>query len=97
MKGFNCLTLWNGILRSFGKSEQNKIANNNTDNSIPLTPSANDTVPSASATYRHYTASDKQAAMNILNEQKITVPSYYVIVETPEGTFSKDMTGIIEL
>jgi len=45
------------------------------------------------ATYRHYTAPNKKAATSFLEKQNITAQSYYVVVETPEGTFSKDRMG----
>jgi hypothetical protein len=70
---------------------------NSTDKSAThLAPSAYDKVPSLSAIYRHYTAPDKVTAMKFLNEQKITSASQFIIVETPEGVFAKDITGIFD-
>ncbi len=76
--------------------EKGEVVKNDADSSVKLMPNENDAVPSGSAIYRHYDAPDKKTAIQYLNEQKITVASYFIIVETPEGTFTKDITGILE-
>ena len=50
----------------------------------------------APATYRHYSAPDKEAAKKFLDKQDITAQSFFVVVETPEGVISKDRMGIFE-
>jgi len=56
----------------------------------------NEIVAGAPATYRHYSAPDKEAAKKFLDKQNITAQSYFVVVETPEGVISKDRMGIFE-
>ena len=48
------------------------------------------------AIYRHYSAPDKATAKEFLDKQTITAQSYFVVVETPEGTISKDRMGVFE-
>ena len=45
-------------------------------------------------TYLTYKAPSKADAMAFLSEQRITQRSYYVVVETPEGNYGKDIQGI---
>ena len=44
-------------------------------------------------TYLTYKGPSKADAMAFLSEQHITQPSYYVVVETPDGNFGKDIQG----
>jgi len=48
------------------------------------------------ATYRHYSAPSKAVATQFLEKQNITAQSYFVVVETPEGTIAKDRMGIYD-
>ena len=43
-----------------------------------------------------YKAPSKAVAMVFLSRQRIERPSYYVVVETPEGNFGKDKGGIYQ-
>ena len=43
-----------------------------------------------------YKAPSKAVAMSFLSKNTIDRPSYYVIVETPEGNFGKDIHGIYQ-
>ena len=43
-----------------------------------------------------YKAPTKTTAMTFLSRQRIDRPSYYVVVETPEGNFGKDNNGIYQ-
>ena len=45
-------------------------------------------------TYLTYRAPSKADAMAFLSTQRITLPSYYVVVETPDGNYGKDIQGI---
>jgi len=45
-------------------------------------------------TFLTYKGPSKADAMAFLSEQGITQPSYYVVVETPEGNYGKDIQGI---
>jgi hypothetical protein len=45
---------------------------------------------------RWHKSPSKAAAMAFLNKQNITQQLFQLIVETPEGTFSKDRMGVIE-
>jgi hypothetical protein len=46
----------------------------------------------STTTHRHYKASSRAAAIAFLRKQNVTLPLYYIMVETPEGTFGKDLT-----
>jgi hypothetical protein len=46
------------------------------------------------ATYLTYKASCKTDAMAFLSEQQITKSAYFVVVETPDGNFGKDILGV---
>lgn len=48
------------------------------------------------ATYRTYKGSNKADALAFLSEQSITQREYYVVVETPEGNFGKDIQGFYQ-
>ena len=56
----------------------------------------NDIVAGAPATYRHHTGPSKSSAIDWLKTQSVTRPSYFLVVETPEGTFARDIQGIFE-
>ena len=43
-----------------------------------------------------YQAPAKADALEYLSKQEISVPSYYVVVETPEGNFGKDINGLYQ-
>lgn len=43
-----------------------------------------------------YKASSKTDAMAFLSKQVVDRPSYYIIVETPEGNFGRDIDGIYQ-
>ena len=43
-----------------------------------------------------YQASTKADAVEFLSDQMIDRPSYYVVVETPEGNFGKDENGVYQ-
>ena len=44
-------------------------------------------------TFLTYKGPSKSDAMAFLSEQSITQPSYYIVVETPDGNFGKDIQG----
>lgn len=45
-------------------------------------------------TYRIYKAADAASAKEFLKENPVNRPTYYVIVETPEGNWGRDIDGI---
>jgi uncharacterized membrane protein YhaH (DUF805 family) len=47
-------------------------------------------------TFITYNASCKADAINFLTPLNITQPSYYVVVDTPEGSFGKDNQGLYQ-
>ncbi|MCL2152443.1 MAG: zinc-ribbon domain-containing protein [Oscillospiraceae bacterium] len=47
-------------------------------------------------TYVTYSAPNKADAIAFLSAQSITRQSYYVVVDTPEGSFGKDIQGIYQ-
>lgn len=44
--------------------------------------------------YKIYSAPSKQAAMDFLQNNPVTESFFYVIVETPEGNYARDIQGI---
>lgn len=48
-------------------------------------------------TYEVYRANSKQEALAFLQSKKVTKKLYYIEVETPEGTFGRDINGIYEV
>ena len=48
------------------------------------------------ATYMHYDAPDMETAKAFLDAQDITAQSYFVVVDTPEGSIAKDRMGVFE-
>lgn len=48
------------------------------------------------ATYRYYKAPSKEKAMRFLDKQNITAQSYFLVVQTPDGTYAKDRMGLFE-
>jgi hypothetical protein len=49
-----------------------------------------------SNTYEIYKAPSKSVALEYLKTKPVTKPLYYVIVETPEGNWGKDIDGIYQ-
>ena len=47
-------------------------------------------------TYRTYRGPSKAAAMAFLQANPVNKPLYYIVVETPEGDFGRDISGIYE-
>ena len=47
-------------------------------------------------TFLTYKGPSKADAMAFLSEQSITQPSYYVVVETPDGNYGKDIQGFYQ-
>ena len=47
-------------------------------------------------TYRTYRGPSKAAAMAFLQANPVNKPLYYIVVETPEGNFGRDSSGIYE-
>ena len=45
-------------------------------------------------TYRIYTAQNKASAKALLEENRVNKPFHYIIVETPEGNWGRDINGI---
>jgi hypothetical protein len=43
-----------------------------------------------------YSAPEKADAIAFLEEQTVTHPSFFVVVETPDGNFGKDKDGIYQ-
>ena len=48
------------------------------------------------ATYVHYTAQSKADAMAWLQQNPVNKPSYFLVVETPDGSFCRDIQGFFE-
>ena len=46
------------------------------------------------ATYEEWTAPNAQAAKEYLNARVISERGYYVVIETPEGDWGKDIAGV---
>jgi hypothetical protein len=55
-----------------------------------------DVVAGAPATYRHHKAPDKASAIAWLQQHPVDKRSFFLVVETPEGTFARDIQGIFE-
>lgn len=55
-----------------------------------------DVVAGAPATYRHHKAPDKASAIAWLQQNPVDKRSFFLVVETPEGTFARDIQGIFE-
>jgi hypothetical protein len=47
--------------------------------------------------YKVYTAPDKASALAYLEQNAVTEPSYYLIVDTPQGGIGRDIDGIYEM
>ncbi len=45
-------------------------------------------------TYQIYQGPDAAAAQTFLEQNPVTKSFYYIIVETPEGTYGRDIQGI---
>lgn len=74
--------------------KKNEKVNETDSEKVKFSHERNEIVYGAPAIYRHYTAPDEKSAMSFLENQNITAQSYFVVVDTPEGTFSKDRMGI---
>lgn len=48
------------------------------------------------STYEVYTGPDKASALAFLRTRTVTKNYYYVVVDTPEGSFGRDINGIYE-
>jgi hypothetical protein len=48
------------------------------------------------ATYRYYKAVSTDAALEFLNKQDVNEQLFYLCVETPEGRWCKDSTGLYD-
>ena len=48
------------------------------------------------ATYRYYKAPSTEAALEFLNKQEVSKELFYVCVETPDGRWVKDRTGLYD-
>jgi hypothetical protein len=48
------------------------------------------------ATYRYYKAGNTETALEFLNKQKVDQNLFYICVETQEGRWVKDCTGIYD-
>jgi len=48
------------------------------------------------ATYRYYKAVSTEAALEFLNKQEVSQNYFYVCVETPDGRWVKDRTGMYD-
>ena len=46
--------------------------------------------------YKIYKAQNKDDAIAFLSLQKVTKKMFYIVVETPEGNFGRDVDGIYE-
>lgn len=87
------ILLKDGVARIQKKSEK---ANEEGLGKVKFSHERNEEVFGAPATYRHYTAPDKESAESFLEKQNITAQSYFIVVETPEGIFAKDRMGTFE-
>lgn len=47
-------------------------------------------------TYEVHSGSTKQEAVEFLEQQVVSEPSFYIVVETPEGNWGKDIAGIYD-
>jgi len=47
-------------------------------------------------TYEIYSTKNKEIALKFLEEKKVDKPLYYIIVDTPEGSFGRDIDGIYQ-
>lgn len=48
------------------------------------------------STYEVYKGPDKASAMEFLRTKPVTQPMYYVVVDTPEGSFGRDIQGFYQ-
>ncbi len=68
----------------------------NEDEVVKFSHERNEQFAGFPAIYRHYKAPSKDSAMVFLGKQTITAQSFFIVVETPEGTFCKDRMGLFE-
>jgi hypothetical protein len=55
---------------------------------------AEETIGPITSTYEMYRAKTAQEARNFLEGKTVSKQLYYVVVETPEGNWGKDIDGI---
>jgi hypothetical protein len=48
------------------------------------------------ATYRYYEATSTEAALEFLHRQDVSKELYYICIETPDGRWVKDRTGLYD-
>ena len=48
------------------------------------------------ATYRYYKAPNTQAALAFLDKQRVSQRLFYICMETPDGRWVKDCTGLYD-
>jgi hypothetical protein len=83
------------IRRIIKKVSSNRVDTDvNKHESVNPLPDGIKRLSGSSGIYKIYSAPDKQSGMDFLERHKIDTASYVVIVETPEGTFAKDIKGI---
>lgn len=46
------------------------------------------------ATYMNYKAKSEEAALAFLNSKSVTQNLYYIVVDTPQGAYGKDINGV---
>ena len=46
--------------------------------------------------YEVYTGPDKPSAIEFLKDKTVTQKMYYVVVDTPEGSFGRDINGLYQ-
>ena len=47
-------------------------------------------------TYEVYRAGSQSAALELLRFKAVALPNYYTMVETPEGSFGRDVNSIFQ-
>jgi len=48
------------------------------------------------ATYRYYEATSTEAALEFLHRQDVSKELYYICIETPDGRWVNDRTGLYD-
>ena len=82
-------------------SESSKINNDNPKDSenektVTFSKKYQTQMLGAIMTYEIYSARNKDIAMAFLKKKPVTEKCYYVVVETPEGNFGRDINGIYQ-
>ena len=78
---------WVGFLSSVLKRKK--------EDPVKLQPGGDEVIRDSSGIYRRYSAPDKKAALEFLEQQEVRSNLTFIVVETPDGTFAKDAFGII--